>query len=199
MTDYQRQVNFYYEVETRKQTEAYFKKYWLDKDEYLERWLPIQESIYQVSGLFFPEVGFRSGFEVTIIGGGRIFAEKDFLALKCCIEETADSHFVIVEHVDDDANPHHGEPPLRFRYPSSITWGELMSGGYVSEELFERPVKEYFVFGNTGAWGKYVANDYIYPLDLVGFKQEHSALFKEHFEPLIDAEVLKWIPPAKAN
>lgn len=198
MTDYQRQVNFYVEDETRKQTEAYFEKYWLDKDEYQEKWLPIQKSIYQVSGPVFPDVGFRSGFEVITIGGGRIFAEKDFLSLKYCIQETGDSHFVIVEHVDDE-NPRHGEPPLRFRYPSNVTWDELMSGGYVSEELFESPVKEYFVFGDTGTWGKYVANDYIYPLDLVGFKKEHSKLFKEHFEPLIDAEVLKWIPPIQTN
>jgi hypothetical protein len=198
MTDYERQVRFYVEDETRKQTEAYFEKYWLAKGEYKQKWLSIQEGIYDVSGPNFPDVRFRSGFEVITIGGGRVFTEEDFSLLKECIQEAGDSYFVVVEHVDED-NPHHGEPPLRFRYPSSVTWDELMAGGYVSQELFETPLKEYFVFGDTGTWGKYVANDYIYPLDLIGFEKKYSKLFRDHFEPLIGAEVSKWIPPIQAD
>src|SRR6266436_1409888 len=130
MTDYEKQLQFYFEPETRKQTELYFKKYWLPRDEYKRKWLPIQEGIYDVSGANFPDVSFRSGFEIIVLRGGLIFTEEDFSLLKECMEDTGDNYFVVVEHVDDD-NPHHGEPPLRFRYPSNITWDELMAGAYV--------------------------------------------------------------------
>lgn len=193
MTDYEKQLRFYVEDETREQTASYFEKYWLGKSEYLQKWLPIQKTIYDVSGDRFPDVRFQVGFEVIALRGGLIFTEEDFSLLQTCIKETGDKYFAVVEHVDE-ANPRHGEPPLRFRFPSSITWDELLSGGYVSMELFQVAVKEYFVFGDTGTWGKYVANDYIYPLDLVGFQEGISKLFRERFQPLIESEVSAWLP-----
>jgi hypothetical protein len=193
MTDYKKQLSFYVEDETRKQTETYFEKYWLSRSEYTQIWLPIQRGIYDVLGSRFPDVRFRTGFEFIALRGGLVFTEEDLSLLKECMNETSDSYFVVVEHVDED-NPHHGEPPLRFRYPSHVSWDELMAGGYVSQELFHTSVKEYFVFGDTGAWGKYVANDYIYPLDIIGFQKRYSTLFREHFQPLIETEVSGWIP-----
>ncbi len=195
MTEYEKQLRFYVEEETRTQTTSYFEKYWLPKNEYLDIWLPIQQTIYDVSGSRFPDIRFRSGFEIITLRGGRVFTEEDFSLLKECMKDTCDSYFVVVEHVEED-NPDHGEPPLRFRYPSSITWDELVAGGLVSQELFESPLKEYFVFGDTGTWGKYVANDYIYPLDIIGFQERHSKVFGEHFQPLIEAEVSGWLPSA---
>ena len=193
MKDYAKQLGFYVEDETRKQTESYFEKYWLRKSEYLQKWLPLQSSIYEVSGNQFPDVKFQDGFEVIPLRGGLIFAEDDFSLLQRCMKETGDRNFVVVENVDED-NPRHGEPPLRFVYPASVTWEDLLSGGYVSLELYQIGIKEYFVFGDTGTWGKYVANDYINPLDLVGFQKEVSSLFRGNFESLVESEVSEWLP-----
>lgn len=193
MTEYERQLGFYVEPETRKQTEAYFERYWLLKSEYNAKWKSILETIYVVSGPNFPHVKFHSGFEFLALRGGRVFTEQDFSFLSHCIKNIGDENFVLVENVDEN-NPHHGEPPLRFKFPSCITWSELMAGGYVSQELFEAPVKEYFVFGDTGTWGKYVANDYVYPLDIVGFQRRYSELFKKQFAPLIEPQTAEWLP-----
>lgn len=196
MMDYEKQLNFYVEDESREQTASYFERYWLDRGEYMEKWLPIQNTIYDVAGDHFPDVKFKSTFEIIPLRGGLIFTEGDFALLQQCVQQIGDSHFVIVEN-GNEYNPHHGQPLLRFKYPANITWDELTSGGYVSQELFQTPFKEYFVFGNTGTWGKYVANDYAYPLDIIGFQKECSKVFREHFEPLIEPEVSsKWLPDA---
>jgi len=194
MMDYDQQLRFYVEVETQKQTETYFAKYWLPKSGYAQKWLPIQEAIYTITGPNFPDVRFRKGFEIITVRGGRVFTEEDFTLLQLCTRKTSDSYFVVVEHVDED-NPHHGEPPLRFKYPSNISWSELMSGGYVSQELFEAPVKEYFVYGDSGTWGKYVANDYLFPVDIIGFQKIHSKIFTEVFQGFVEPDVSRWLPP----
>lgn len=194
MMDYEKQLNFYVEDESREQTASYFEKYWLNREEYMEKWLPIQNTIYDGAGNLFPDVKFKSNFEIIALRGGAIFIEEHFALLQQCLQIIGDSYFVIVENADE-YSPHHGQPILRFKYPANITWNELTSGGYVSEELFEAPFKEYFVFGNTGTWGKYVANDYVYPLDIIGFQKEYSEVFRERFESLIEPEVIsKWLP-----
>lgn len=194
MMDYEKQLNLYVEDVSREQTAAYFERYWLDGREYVEKWMPVQNTIYDVAGDHFPDVKFQSNFEIIALRGGLIFTGEDFALLRQCWQRTGDSYIVIVENVDED-NPHHGRPLLRFKYPTNITWDELTSGGYVSQELFETSFREYFVFGDTGTWGKYVANDYIYPLDIIGFQKKYAEEFKKHFAPLMEHEILsKWLP-----
>jgi hypothetical protein len=193
MTDYEKQLSFYADAETREQTVSYFEKYWLSEYELTEKWLPIMRGIYEIAGERFPNVKFRLGFDFIALRGGAIFDEKDFSLLQECMKEIGDTSFVVLEHLDP-VNPFHNEPPLRFIYPVEVTWNKLLSGAYVSKALFRNPVKEYFVFGDSGAWGKYVANDYIWPLDLVGFRPALSALFRKRFQSLIEPEIVDWLP-----
>ena len=193
MTEYQEQLSFYVEDKTRRDTERFFRKYWLSGDEYLSKWKPTEESTYAITGQRFPNVRFRREWSLIALRGGRIFAEEDFYSLQACMVETGDTYFAVVEHLDE-INPYHGEPRLRFKFPADITWQELMSGGYVSQSLFEWPVKEYLVFGNSGMWGKVAANDYILPVDLIGYDPRYSAVFRLQFEPLFEREILNWLP-----
>jgi hypothetical protein len=193
MIDYEQQLRFYSEEETRALTELYFQKYWLRKSEYFDYWLPTRNRIFEVSGPNFPAVRFRPGFEVIFLRGGCLFTKDDFLTLQTCLRITGDEYFVVVENIDFE-KPHHGEPPLRFKYPADISWDELSSGAYVSQELLETPVKEYFVFGNTASWGRYSANDYVNPIDLVGFSHTNAKLFNERYHSLIETEIEDWIP-----
>lgn len=69
-----------------------------------------------------------------------------------------------------------------------------MSGdGYISIELLQAATKVHFIFGNSGTWGRYVANDYVSPsiepsahtpLNIMAFKDEFSELFRNNFEEL---------------
>ena len=79
------------------------------------------------------------------------------------------------------------EPIFRMKFPMDICWDELTSGNFASAILLEMPHKEYFVFGESGSWGKYVANDYEFPLDVLGFRREIANIFRDKFS-LTDAE-----------
>jgi hypothetical protein len=60
--------------------------------------------------------------------------------------------------------------------------GELTAGNFASSILLEIPHKKYFVFGDSGAWGKYAANDYTTPIDILGFKPEGARIFGDKFK-----------------
>ncbi len=70
-------------------------------------------------------------------------------------------------------------------YSAKITWQEIISGNFISTVLFNFPEKEYFVFGDSGFWGKYSANEYRYPLEIIGFKREYQSLFSKQYKSLM--------------
>jgi hypothetical protein len=90
------------------------------------------------------------------------------------------------------------EPIFRMKFPSDICWDELASGNFASAILLEMPHKEYFVFGDSGAWGKYVANDFEFPLDILGFRREVAELFIDKFKlsEADEREIAQFLPPA---
>lgn len=94
--------------------------------------------------------------------------EADFKQLQKAMLAVGDSHFVVIQTSQDFAE---GEPMFRMKFPVGISWGELMSGNYISAVLFEMNCNEYVVFGNSGKIGKYAASDQNHPQDIIGFKQ----------------------------
>ncbi|HEV2830341.1 MAG TPA: hypothetical protein VGW31_00045, partial [Hanamia sp.] len=89
-----------------------------------------------------------------------------------------------------------GEPMFRMKFPVNITWKELTSGNYISAVLLEMGYNAYFVFSGSGNWGKYSANDYDYPLDIIGFKPELAPIFQEYFKQPKEEreEIREWLP-----
>ena len=170
----------------------YLHKYWLSEQEYLNTWKQIQDKIfYQDKGL--PDLVCRSGFDMIALRGGCLFVEEDFKQLQNIMQEVGDSYFVIIQRSQEFTE---GEPMFRMKYPVGITWDELVSGNYISAILFEMCYNEYFVFGECGNWGKYSANDYEYPLDIIGFKPELAHVFKKHLQQSKEEqeEILGWLP-----
>lgn len=211
--DYIEILNNVWDEETREQAKIYFEKYWLDEDEYFEKWRPIQDSIFDGKAKYLPDIMFNVGFELFPLVGGDIFvAERDFVILQDCMRLTGDENFVIAQNRNvvvggGDLAEH---PFTRFKYPVDISWAELMSGGIAGSEHFNNGCKDYFVFGDSGKWGRYVGNSYINPkdqmdstpLNIMGFTKEFAELFKNSFEeirklePEITSEILmsEWLP-----
>lgn len=81
-------------------------------------------------------------------------------------------------------------------FPSDITWKEIMSGNFIATVLFDMCANEYFVFSESGKWGKYSANDYESPLDIIGFKSKYEHIFKKNFELATEEweEIKDWLP-----
>jgi len=151
----------------------YLQKYWLPEEEYQQIWKPIQDKIFTQGSL--PNLVFTPEFEMIALRGGCLFVEEDFKQLQKAMQENGEEHFVIIQHSQDFTE---GEPMFRMKFPVNITWEELTGGNYISAVLFEMSYNEYFVFGASGKWGKYSANDYDHPLDIIGFKPELASIFK---------------------
>lgn len=172
----------------------YLEKYWLSQAEYETIWKPIQNQIFINQDKSLPEMMFKEDFEMLALRGGSLFLEEDFKQLQNCFLEVGDEYFVIIE------NTYGGilqEASFKLKYPTKISWQELISGNFISSTLIESIYKEYFVFGNSGMWGKYSASDYVNPLDIIGFRSEYSSLFRNNVEQSQNEmqEIKHWLPP----
>lgn len=156
---------------------AYLERYWLTAYEYSTVWKPIQDCIFvaeeQTSKCYF-----QQGFDMIKLEGGCLFLEEDFKQLKQAMLAIGETHFVVIQASQCYTE---GEPMFRMKFPVSISWGELMSGNYISAVLFEMNCNEYFVFGNSGKFGKYAASDQDHPKDIIGFKTNIKSVLIKYF------------------
>lgn len=204
MKEYQKQLDMYHEENTKDKTEAFFEKFWLYDDDLKKNWLSLKENIFHEGFKKFPDFLFKKKYQFLLLGGGILFDESDFKALQSCMLDMKENFFVIIQNYDENDPPRSyvgnnefiDMLPLRFKFPTNITWDELMDGGFVSTELFDMPHNEYFVFGDSGKWGKYSANDYIHPTDVIGFQPNYKNIFLEKFKDFTDEqdEVKKHLP-----
>ena len=174
----------------------YLEKYWLTKTEYEEKWRRVQNNIFNEHSKDLADEIFLTEFELIPMLGGSIFSKEDFDILKMCMEETQDKYFVIIQNTFGQEDP----TAFRMKYPSEISWEELMSGNYISTVLFEMFHNDYFVFGDSGFWGKYVANDEVVPLDILGVKEKYVSGFVNKFKDLrCDQEIIDSLPKSYKN
>lgn len=173
--------------------EKYLKKYWLEEKEYQKVWKPIQDIIFN-QGKGLPDLVYRPKFELMALRGGCLFVQEDFEQLQKAMQEVGDNHFVIIQNSQEFTE---GEPMFRMKFPVNTTWAELVSGNYISAVLLEMSYNEYYVFSESGKWGKYSANDYEQPLDIIGFKPDYEPVFRKSFEqpPEEWEEIKEWLPP----
>lgn len=174
---------------------SYLKKYFLPEEEYLQFWRPIQNSIFQNEERGLPAKIFKDEFSLMAIRGGILFERKDFESLQRCVREIGDKNLIIIQN---DFGGIVKKPLFRMKYSADVTWNELLSRNFISTLLVEMSYNEYFVFSESGLWGKYAANDYDYPLDIIGFKSEFASLFSEQFKQPKEEqeEIQEWLPAA---
>ena len=189
--------------QARDLSKLYMKKYWLDKDDFINNWLPIKNKIFNPDSTDLPELMFNNGFELMAQKAGILFTEEEYWALQDCMEAAGDEYFVIIEN-KDARNAALGYPGVRFKFPVGVTWKQLNNGDETfpdisSYDLLLNPQKHFFVFGSSGKWGKYNANDYSdTPLDIIGFKPELASIFQSRFkQPKQEQkDIMEWLPKA---
>lgn len=155
----------------------YMTKYWLNEHEYLNMWKPIQDKIF-FNNKNLPDMVYRPSFEIIASIGGCLFIKDDFIRLQKTMKLLSNKYFVIIQISQDFTV---GEPMFRMKFPVNITWEELTNGNYISAILLEMNHNEYFVFSESGNWGRYSANDYKYPVDIIGFKPDLTPIFRKQF------------------
>jgi hypothetical protein len=124
----------------------------------------------------FPNNIFAKDYDYKIFNGGGLFVEDEFALLKRCLGLTNDKWIFVIEEIHTIESGR-----LLMKFPVETNWSDLMAGGMLSYELIERPVRNYFVFGDSYLWGKYVGSDYDPPKDILGFKK-HVDIFRNVFE-----------------
>jgi hypothetical protein len=185
-------------------SKRYLEKYWLDITEFYSFWLPIKNKIFNPDSKDLPELMFNEGFKLLAQKAGILFTEVEYYALQKCMKAAGDQFFVIIENKNTLHSIRSDHIRLRFKYPVNTTWIELcndnekhLSTEISSYDLLINPQKHFYVFGDSGKWGKYTANAYGYtPLDIIGFKHELASIFQEHFKPSKkeQKEIHKWLP-----
>lgn len=203
-------LDSFYDPEMQRVSEIYLRKYWLPEEEWLNYWQPLKDSIFCPTSRFLPDLMFNEDFSLKVLLGGIVFGEKYFYVLKKCMIEMGEEEFVIVEN--DKIRPiiDKGDIPLhmRFKFPVDISWSELSHRNKIqpdiASELFISFNKEFFVFGNSGKWGMYAANDYTdssidpagTPLNIVGCKPESALIFNKYINPSKKdiKKIRNWIP-----
>jgi hypothetical protein len=186
----------------RNLSKRYLEQYWLDIGEFSSFWLPIKNKIFNPFSKDLPELMFNEGFELVAQKAGILFTKEEYHALQKCMKSAGDEYFVIIENktARNTITDYH---PFRFKFSIGTTWKELNNGDETdfsdisSYDLLLNPQKHFFVFGNSGRWGKYTANDYNdTPLDIIGFKPELASDFKEQFKQQEDEqdEIWEWLP-----
>ncbi|REJ78648.1 MAG: hypothetical protein DWQ47_04145 [Acidobacteria bacterium] len=158
MTEYQDILVEIYDVEERQRCRAYFEKYWLAEKDFRSLWLPIMERVFRTEARCLPESMFSQSYLPKLRTNGEIFhGENDLLAFERWMNTVGDSQFVVIEN---EKIRYEGWLPVRYRYPSDISWPEIISGGSIGSEHVGNGFKDYFVFGNSGRWGLYVSGTF---------------------------------------
>lgn len=169
----QRFLRAWGEEEFGKKEEEFLRKYLLSDVDYKQAWEKKLQSIFS-SSLDFPSKLFNEGYQTVSLMGGIIFSKDEFFQLQRCFEKTGDKWLLIIED-----NAEEGSAIVKLKFPIKIEWHDLLGGGAISFEVFERPIRNYFVFGDTGLWGKYVGSDFDPPEDILGFQSEVQETFKK--------------------
>lgn len=193
-------------------TQKYCSEYWLNSHEFSKKWQPIKDVIFRKEAKCFPEIMFNPDYELILVRGGMIFTQEDYEKLQLCMRRAGDQYWVVFSNSSnvyveaDKCDSDNSDPfligpqieyPVMLKFPSCLSWQGLLSGGLFSEEIFQMGIRDYFVYGDSGMWGKYVANDYVHPLDVIGYRRDVATTFRELFSisKREKAELeKKWIP-----
>jgi hypothetical protein len=109
------------------------------------------------------EKTFPANYEWFTTDGGILLDREEYQMLKKISALSHEKFIFILEDLPGNS------PGLSFRFPNTASWRNLQSGERVSFEVFERPIRNYFVFGDSLDWGKYVRSDLLEPTDTFGF------------------------------
>ena len=158
-------------ADTRNETEAFLKKYYIEKTEYNNHWIDIQKSIF--NNKRFPDMVFNNPLHLHAVTSATVFSKEEYDKLRQCLDEsnTHDKYILIVE---DTENPY----PVRLKIPVECEWADFCTPRVtegLSMKVFHFTEGNYYFFGDSGTWGKYVETD-IYDIDIYNFSSKKLKL-----------------------
>ena len=156
----------------------YLQKYWLDEQEYLNNWKPIQSSFFTNQSKWFPDYMINSNYQLLPLWGGKIFLSETLAALNSCLTQLNESCFVCIQNTFNDTYEGlFNNLTFRLKYPVGIKWHELNIGNYLTDTLLWGHNQDFYIFGENDIWAIYSATRSLYPVNLLLFKPEFKDLF----------------------
>lgn len=146
-----------YEAEfLTKEDLAYLNRFWLPFDQIQEVWGMLLSEAFDCSS---EGVRIRPGRDVDIRMGGCLFDEDDFLEFSERGLALGAKCFAVIEDGPRNGDTLESRSSFRFVFPINIPWRELAHAAPISEDVFQRPIRCFFVISDNGKIGKYVDND----------------------------------------
>lgn len=199
--NFQNILALFLEPYAQTQSQRFLEKFWLSDKEISNDWEAVKNTIFSKDFKRLPDILYDKDFEIIAQRGGTLFIENEYLLLQECMKIAGDNFFVLIENKFIRERTGSDLPYLQFKFPVTTSWEELNNGNEnypdIAHDLLWVMNKEFFVFGDSGKWGKYAACDYFEtPLDLIGFRSELSPIFQEYFkQPKKDLKEIKaWLP-----
>lgn len=146
-------------------TARYLDNYWIDRESLERDWAPLIESAFSRSS---GKMSITEGYAVDILQGGILFTRDEFLAFVASAKGAGAKSFAVVEDMGQPRwNALQAFDFFRFSYPIDIHWDEMTHSSALAQDVFERPIRCFFVITDNGKVGKYANNDVDTPYDLV--------------------------------
>ena len=187
--------------ESYERDEIYHKRYRLSEEEYRQKWLPIQHTLFDPNATWFPSMMFLPGLELFFMPlNDEAITRKQLSRLKKCMRVLGEKSFVVIENERQFLRSQLINPQIEltnFKYPATITYTKMLDGGRGTLLTMQKfCAADHFVFGESGQWGLYTsssdeADDFA--VDILGFRKEVAPLFTEVFQDFLSVEEKQYI------
>jgi hypothetical protein len=140
----------------------------------------------------YPENLFKPGLHLFAHVSTPLFTEEHFKLIKDIGNTMGDKWLYIIE----ECNEENSAIAFKFQFPIYISWDELADGGFISDVLLNMHHNNYFLFGDSGKWGRWCdyENSWM-DYEIFGYNEECVAveayrqwcsLTKEEYKDLLD-------------
>ena len=119
---------------------------------------------------------FKDEFHVFISLSSPLFQEENFLMIQNIEIKHGGNYLYVIEEETCEEDK---DVAIKLRIPIDISWQEMKNGGFISDILLNMPHNNYFVFGDSGNWGRWY--DYENPwrdYEVFGYKKETKEILE---------------------
>lgn len=146
----------------------YIESSWI-AEPHIAPWVSAITSIFDRAG---GVIGVRSGFVVRRSGSSLLFEKEGYERFTLWAQKVAAERFCVIE---DDLSPSlyeiRGLHCLRYGFEVGADWEWLTNSCDAAIDLFQRPIRQFFVVTDNGMLGKYCDNDSENSFELLALKK----------------------------
>lgn len=142
---------------------VFLNQYAMNKFVYKDVCTPVMQKIFKVSPSEIFDIRvmpmtemIEDGFDYFSYHSSPLLWKESYELIQKVCAEYGDKYIFIVEEEECESSP---DSAFKLRIPVCKSWEELSNGGYISDVLFNRPNCNYYVFGDSGMWGKWCDYD----------------------------------------